>query len=284
MKKPALIVIILISALQIAFTAIYGFSSEKHLFKILTDKDYDFKDILTSSKLFCYELIKVFYIVATIMLLTAKDPRRNKIYALIRYVYIIHMLVNIPATIRFYLEVTSIFHDMKWLPFLFNQVFSIAAMVILWRNRPAGEAPSINLSEYSIVTYTSRNHRFIHHIADTAFFLIIGYNFIDRSGLYYNPMPLLLDYLINFIAFFLYYFASEAIFRQTFGKMLTGSCVVSTNSPMNTGKAIGRTFARMIPFDAFSYLFKGDWHDKVSNTTVVYKYSWEDFMFEDERQ
>ncbi|NML19816.1 RDD family protein [Pseudoflavitalea sp. G-6-1-2] len=284
MKKSALIIVILIAVFQILATALFNFRQEKFILEVLTGNLYDYKDILRSSKLFCYELLKIFYIVATIMLLTSNGERRDKIYALIRYVFMMHMLINIPATIRFYLEVGIMSKDTRWYYLIIHQAFTITALVVLWKNKPQNAVPSINLSEYSLVSYTNRGHRLLNHVADYALFLIIGYTYVDTSRSYYNPGPILVDYLMNFIAWFLYYFLSEAIFRQTFGKMLTRSCVVAIDAPMTTGRALTRTLGRLIPFEAFSFLFNANWHDKVSGTTVVYQNTWEDPLFEDERQ
>lgn len=284
MKKSALIIVILIAVFQLLATVLFGFRQEKFILDVLTDNKYDFNDFLTSSKLFCYEALKIFYIVTAIMLLASGGERRDKIYALIRYVFMMHMLINIPATIRFYLEVGMMSKDTRWYYLIIHQLFTITALVVLWKNKPNSAIPSINLSDYSLVSYTNRGHRFMNHIADYALFLIIGYTYVDTSRSYYNPGPILLDYLMNFVAYFLYYFLSEAIFRQTFGKMLTRSCVVAVDGPMNTGRALTRTLGRLIPFEAFSFLTGANWHDKVSRTTVVYQNTWEDPLFEDERQ
>lgn len=83
--------------------------------------------------------------------------------------------------------------------------------------------------------------------------------------------------------YFLYCFLSEAIFRQTFGKIATNSCVVSKGMRLSTGRVLVRTLCRYIPFDGFSFLFRGNWHDNVSSTAVVYIDTWEK-VFEVESQ
>lgn len=74
------------------------------------------------------------------------------------------------------------------------------------------------------------------------------------------------SYLIYFIFF-------EAFTGKTIGKMITKTKVVSRK----TGKKppfwniVGRTFARLIPFDGFSFLTENPigWHDSLSGTMVV---------------
>jgi uncharacterized RDD family membrane protein YckC len=71
-----------------------------------------------------------------------------------------------------------------------------------------------------------------------------------------------------------YYIISEGLFQRTLGKLLTGTRVVTADGGRPTfGQIVGRSFARMIPFEAFSFL-GGDggpvgWHDSLSGTRVV---------------
>jgi hypothetical protein len=57
--------------------------------------------------------------------------------------------------------------------------------------------------------------------------------------------------------------------------MITGSCVVSDGAELTTGRVLLRTLARLIPFDAVSFLVGAKWHDRASSTAVVYVDSWE---------
>lgn len=86
-----------------------------------------------------------------------------------------------------------------------------------------------------------------------------------------------------FASYGLYFFLSETFFRQTPGQLLFSSCVAGVNGKLSIGKVFRRSFARLIPFDSFSFLYGGNWHDKLSNTTVVRKNSWNNILFEAER-
>lgn len=82
------------------------------------------------------------------------------------------------------------------------------------------------------------------------------------------------DILIGVIVCLIYYIPQEAIWGKTLGKFLTGTKVVSADGTTPTfGQVLGRTLCRMIPFEAFSFLFGGGnpvgWHDKFSFTRVV---------------
>ena len=69
-----------------------------------------------------------------------------------------------------------------------------------------------------------------------------------------------------------YYFVFEATTSRTLGKLVTGTKVVNENGGKPTlGQIAGRTFARLIPFEAFSFFgtpTRG-WHDSLPNTFVI---------------
>jgi uncharacterized RDD family membrane protein YckC len=69
----------------------------------------------------------------------------------------------------------------------------------------------------------------------------------------------------------LYYMVGEALFGRTVGKLVTGTKVVDIGGGNpSVLQVLGRTAARFVPFEPFSYL--GDtngWHDRWSRTRVV---------------
>jgi uncharacterized RDD family membrane protein YckC len=85
------------------------------------------------------------------------------------------------------------------------------------------------------------------------------------------------DYAIGIGAMLLYYIPMEGLFGFTVGKLITGTRVVTEDGGKpRWGQIIGRTFARFIPFEAFSVLFANDkerrgWHDSLPKTYVVRK-------------
>lgn len=87
---------------------------------------------------------------------------------------------------------------------------------------------------------------------------------------------LLRDYGIGLFAMVLYYVSMEGLFGTTLGKLVTGTRVVSEDGRRPSwGQVVGRTLARVIPFEPFSVLFSGEdrrgWHDSLSRTRVVRK-------------
>ena len=70
-----------------------------------------------------------------------------------------------------------------------------------------------------------------------------------------------------------YYVFTEAIFQRTPAKFITGTMVVTEDGQCPSfGQFVGRSFARLIPFEAFSFLGGSKpvgWHDSLSGTRVI---------------
>jgi uncharacterized RDD family membrane protein YckC len=69
-----------------------------------------------------------------------------------------------------------------------------------------------------------------------------------------------------------YYIVLEGAFGRTIGKFITGTRVVRFDGyKPHLPQIIGRTFARFIPFEPFSFLGGSGygWHDSLSGTRVV---------------
>ncbi len=95
-----------------------------------------------------------------------------------------------------------------------------------------------------------------------------GYNGYDTN---IGDSPLLL-YAIEIPAIIIYYLLLEGIFNTTTGKSATNTVIVNENgSRPSFGQILGRTFSRLIPFEAFSFFAAGarGWHDSLPNTYVV---------------
>lgn len=83
----------------------------------------------------------------------------------------------------------------------------------------------------------------------------------------------ILGYVLGFTIAIGYYILTEAVFQCSIGKLVTGTRVVNEFGQRATfGQIIGRSFARLIPFEAFSFLGGNKpvgWHDKLSGTRVI---------------
>jgi uncharacterized RDD family membrane protein YckC len=71
-----------------------------------------------------------------------------------------------------------------------------------------------------------------------------------------------------------YYIVLEGVYGVTPGKLVTGVRVISEDGRRASwGQITGRSFARMIPFEVFSFLGGAGrpvgWHDSLSGTRVI---------------
>jgi uncharacterized RDD family membrane protein YckC len=76
---------------------------------------------------------------------------------------------------------------------------------------------------------------------------------------------------LTLFSIFFYYTIFEGIFKTTIGKIVTNSTIINEDGNLiSFGKAIARTFYRILPFEALNYLiFYNLWHDKYTITYVV---------------
>lgn len=138
--------------------------------------------------------------------------------------------------------------------------------------------------------YASKGNRFANYIVDfiaillVLYAVVIGiiflfYSFADDTSVVdsylmelENANPLL-DRLITAIVLALFYFALESLTKgRSLGKYITKTKVVMVDgSQPKAGDYLKRSFSRMIPFEAFSFLGAEGrgWHDSISKTYVV---------------
>jgi uncharacterized RDD family membrane protein YckC len=117
--------------------------------------------------------------------------------------------------------------------------------------------------------------RFTNRLFDSfviLYFILInlGQNSLTASNVYRNNY---LSFLVLEIPLVIvYYLLMEGIFNTTAGKCVTNTIITNENGERpHFGQILGRTFCRLIPFDALSFLAAGarGWHDSLSGTYVV---------------
>src|SRR5688572_4576215 len=125
--------------------------------------------------------------------------------------------------------------------------------------------------------------RFGHYILDYIFFqvfcvmvggalgLILGFS--GSAGLLDSA---LFDGSINLMTWLVfypgYYIVFEGSMQSSPGKLILGRIVVNEYGEKPTfSQIVGRSYARVVPFEAFSCLGKTGWHDDWSNTYVLRK-------------
>lgn len=78
--------------------------------------------------------------------------------------------------------------------------------------------------------------------------------------------------LLPYLLIMAYYIIFESLFSWTPAKLITGTRVVDENGQRPSfGQIVGRSFIRLIPIEALSFLGKTGrgWHDSWSKTYVV---------------
>ncbi len=130
----------------------------------------------------------------------------------------------------------------------------------------------------------SNGKRFINYLIDLipqyAISFGIGYASVYLAEYigYYGLSDFLLDIsfaeelLFNYVLLIFYYVLFESLTSKSLGKYATNTKVILQNGQEPTPKDILiRSFCRLIPFDALSFLgTKGKgWHDSISKTYVV---------------
>lgn len=118
--------------------------------------------------------------------------------------------------------------------------------------------------------------RFINRMTDVIVMLFIVISNLNTFAFFFrgsfNPKGYWELYLTELFFLIVYYLLLEGIFNTSAGKCATNTVIVNENGERPSfGQILGRTFARLIPLDALSFLGAGarGWHDTLSKTYVV---------------
>lgn len=124
-----------------------------------------------------------------------------------------------------------------------------------------------------------KGKRFLNYLIDATAISIIQsilvntFDFLQNLpfGSFFQGYKVIFGFNLLFTP--IYYIVSEYLSNgKTLGKLLTQTRAVTLNGEKPTfNQILGRSFARVIPFEPFSYL--GDqangWHDRMSETMVI---------------
>lgn len=189
--------------------------------------------------------------------------RQLKIYFIYK---IFSFFVYLPNTISFlkrYIEEQSI---MPLVFQLINLIIVILVILIFPKEK-------IYVSEKPV---RKQSPRFQHFIIDNLFIIFMSWQFSDTMFYYSfdNYVFAFLLLLFPYFSYLMYYWISESIFQQTIGKVITKKYVRRVDGERaSVSKIFGRTLARFIPFEPFSFLSTplAGWHDGISSTNVFEK-------------
>ncbi len=137
--------------------------------------------------------------------------------------------------------------------------------------------PSDHLDVRQSVTPAGQGARFanliIDYLAQFAISFVFGIVVVviggEQGAAFLEATPGL---LIGIPILLAYYSVCEATTSRTLGKLITGTKVVNQDGGTPTlGQIVGRSFCRLIPFEAFSFLGTSPrgWHDSIPKTFVV---------------
>ncbi len=152
-------------------------------------------------------------------------------------------------------------------------------LTALGRNKVLETAlrPRIAREPETIFVDASKTQRLANHLIDIVFCLLILSPLLFFFREFWKKILELTGserfsfFIVFFIFRLIYYTFFESIFGATPGKYLTGTRVIGETSGRRpeVGTVVGRTLARYIPFEVFSFLAGGNWHDAASGTRVV---------------
>jgi hypothetical protein len=264
----------------IVLTNVLKYNYFKHVFTGDLFFGGNIRSVLNISGAVFVLLLDSLYLVLGIMAVaTADKAARDRAYSLLRFVFVMQSLIYFPLMVIEMITYAkyTFANPASAFSLLFFRAIWITLVILLINCKPEKQVQKVDLQEYDMVAFTSAGHRFVHYLFDWLFLLPIWsfalqYMTFETYGA--EAMQLAVQ-LVFATSYLLYCFLSEAIFKQTMGKIVTRSCVVSDGVELSTGRVFRRTMARLIPFDAFSFLFGAKWHDRASHTAVVYVDSWE---------
>lgn len=121
--------------------------------------------------------------------------------------------------------------------------------------------------------------RFGHYIIDALIIGVIygGFLLVVPSIQYLGTISFFrlndFEYSVSFVNYLVivaYYFTCEMTMQRTIGKFATNSVVINEYAEKpNSDNLLGRSFARLVPFEALSCFSDRGWHDRWSKTYVV---------------
>jgi uncharacterized RDD family membrane protein YckC len=128
-------------------------------------------------------------------------------------------------------------------------------------------------NDYELYEDAHKGHRLLNNIIDTIIILILTIIVLVVWQLQQTEeISDLLGRVAYILMSLVYFVFFELTIQRTPAKLITRTKVVNTEGGKpSISKIIGRSFARFVPFDAFSFLSNTNygWHDRWSGTRVV---------------
>lgn len=265
LKTVAVVLILLLSLFSFVYSYTY--------YETLVSNLFSSYNVLLSVNSFLQFVREIVTPVLAVVFLVTSNPLKDKVYRVLRFIVVIYFFLFLPFFFYYlftFFNQAGLGTQILIICLRVSYLFCVIVFIIAKPDKPVA---NIDLMDYELVGYTSSLHRFLHYLLDMVFVLPLWLSWMSLfSG----------GILIAFGTYLLYCFLAETIFRQTFGKICTNSCVVSNGHRLSAGQVLLRTLCRFIPFDAISFLFRANWHDRISSTAVVYVDTWQKVFDETE--
>ena len=148
----------------------------------------------------------------------------------------------------------------------------VGTQVTLRKGEPAHITQSLGFSDTAMVI-----DNIFMWVVNMGVGIAVGVFYVVINGGPLNPQDevslRLISFAVGIGASMLYFIITEGVYQKSVGKFITGTKVVTATGGRPTfGQIVGRTFARFIPFEAFSFLSGSKpvgWHDSLSGTRVI---------------
>jgi len=241
---------------------------------------FTYKEYIDENSYYTKSLLTPFFrfifFIATIIYFTSN----TKVYRLLQFCYLITFICGLKGIYYLFLNINtgkSIFLMSVWAVTLAFVMYVSFLYLKHWQNASKLKMHN-DLAEVDGIlrVYASKWQRFFHLILDTFLIVIIFSDILMRtSNTTLNDLGNLIgnNLAISLIFIFfasIYYLFSEGLFRVSPAKCLTQSIVVDEEkTKVSFLRIFGRTFARRIPFNPFSFFGKTGWHDHLTKTRVA---------------
>jgi hypothetical protein len=263
----------LILSLIIAAVLLYSYSS--YIYYTFKNAYYSFSNIIS--------LVLPAIAIAGLSIAISSGFKRT---ALLRLFLCIEIF-SVPFTLLFYYRYFTGFDEFETykpqitIHFLvgvfLTLIITAASAILLWylsrEKKPRIMYVQQGTERFGQFDPADKSLRFANRLIDSLVIIYFLYSRLIEGRLLmkvgqYNEYLML--FLIEAALIIAYYLLLEGIFKTTAGKCATNTVITDEdgNSPSFT-KILGRTFARLIPFDALSFLGRRGWHDSMSGTYVV---------------
>jgi uncharacterized RDD family membrane protein YckC len=130
-----------------------------------------------------------------------------------------------------------------------------------------------DLNETVIPPSVDKGTRFANYIIDLILAMVFLFMVVFMTSFSLGGSSEAGLQLSAYIILPMYYVLTEGLLGgRSIGKLVTGTVAIRTDgAPLTWTNILGRSFARLVPFEPISALLGEPWHDKWTNTTVVKK-------------